>query len=203
MFKVGDKVTPMSQADCGETNLVMGVAYTVTELDPHIMGTFVRIEGMENPITNDGMYLAKRFRLIPEPINTTPAPESLLPPPSFSEKVIEEALNEACKSIHRSNVDAGWWDSKDNPLVVPTKMALIHSEVSEAMEGHRKGLMDDHLPHRTMLACELADIFIRVADLAGFLGIDLGTVIAEKAAYNKARADHKPENRAKKGGKKY
>jgi NTP pyrophosphatase (non-canonical NTP hydrolase) len=158
---------------------------------------------VRNDINAEGSYVVNRFVLATEPINTTPAPESLLPPPSFSEKVIEEALNEACKSIHRSNVDAGWWDSKDNPLVVPTKMALIHSEVSEAMEGHRKGLMDDHLPHRTMLACELADVFIRVADLAGFLGIDLGTVIAEKAAYNKARADHKPENRAKKGGKKY
>lgn len=54
-----------------------------------------------------------------------------------------------------------------------------------------------------MLEMELVDVLVRVFDLAGFLGIDLGTVIAEKAAYNKARADHKPENRAKKGGKKY
>jgi NTP pyrophosphatase (non-canonical NTP hydrolase) len=202
MFKVGDKVTPEHPDACPEhTHLQFGAVYTVTKVSDS--GGSICLAEVRNDINAEGSYVVNRFVLATEPINTTPAPESLLPPPSFSEKVIEEALNEACKSIHRSNVDAGWWDAKDNPLVVPTKMALIHSEVSEAMEGHRKGLMDDHLPHRTMLACELADIFIRVADLAGFLGIDLGTVIAEKAAYNKARADHKPENRAKKGGKKY
>lgn len=114
-----------------------------------------------------------------------------------------ETLTTISKHLHQENLEAGWWDQKDNPLIVPTKLALIHSEISEAMEGHRRGLMDDHLPHRTMLEMELVDVLVRVFDLAGFLGIDLGTVIAEKAAYNKARADHKPENRAKKGGKKY
>lgn len=114
-----------------------------------------------------------------------------------------ENLNQMTGRVHRSNVDAGWWKDRENPLIVPTKLALIHSEVSEAMEGHRKDAMDDKLPHRTMLECELADIIIRVLDLAGYMDIRLGDVVKEKSDYNAIRADHKPEERAKKGGKKY
>ncbi len=71
------------------------------------------------------------------------------------------------------------------------------------MEGHRKGLADDKLPHRLMVEVELADAVIRIADLAGALGLDLGGAIAEKLEYNRNRPDHKPENRNADGGKKY
>lgn len=87
--------------------------------------------------------------------------------------------------------------------LVAEKLCLSHSEVSEAMEGYRKGLMDDHLPHRSMIEVELADAVIRIADLAGALGLNLGGAIAEKLEYNQARADHRPENRAKEGGKSF
>lgn len=107
--------------------------------------------------------------------------------------------------IHEANKEAGWWPEtpEENPLLVPAKLALIHSEVSEAMEGHRKGLMDDKLPHRPMVEVELADVLVRVFDLAGALNLDLGGAFLEKLAYNAERLDHKPENRAKDGGKKY
>ena len=71
------------------------------------------------------------------------------------------------------------------------------------MEGARKDLMDDKLPHRKMVEVELADAVIRIADLCGHLELDLGGAIIEKINYNKTRADHKPENRAKEGGKKF
>lgn len=87
--------------------------------------------------------------------------------------------------------------------MVPEKLCLSHSELSEAMEGHRKGRMDDHLPHRSMLEVELADTCIRVFDLAGAMGLDLAGAIIEKLAYNQQRADHKPEARAAAGGKAY
>lgn len=118
---------------------------------------------------------------------------------------LDDAINEAVQTSHQSSVKGGWWDeaSRNNPYVVPCKLALIHSEVSEALEGHRKGLMDDKLPHRPMIEVKLADVLHRVFDIAGFLNLDLGGAYVEKLAYNQIRADHKPENRTKKGGKAY
>jgi NTP pyrophosphatase (non-canonical NTP hydrolase) len=82
-------------------------------------------------------------------------------------------------------------------------LALIHSEISECLEGERKQLMDDHLPHRKMAEVELADALIRIFDYAGEYGYDLGGAFEEKMKYNASRADHKPENRIKLGGKEF
>lgn len=86
---------------------------------------------------------------------------------------------------------------------IPTLLCLIHSEISEAMEGDRKKLMDDKLPHRSMLEVELGDAVIRIFDLAGSRGMDLGGAIREKLEYNKNRLDHKKENRVSENGKAY
>lgn len=65
------------------------------------------------------------------------------------------------EKIHTQNVDMGWWDE---PRGFTTFTCLFHSELSEAMEGDRKGMMDDHLPEYKMAAVELADFVIRVMD---------------------------------------
>ena len=98
-----------------------------------------------------------------------------------------------------------WWLNEDtnNPLIVPTKLMLVVTELAEAMEGHRKNLPDDKLPHRSMLEVELADALIRILDLAGALDLDLGGAYVEKMAYNRVRADHKPEARMALNGKQY
>ena len=134
---------------------------------------------------------------------------------------IRDAGNVLVDYCHGASAAAGWWgeleqtgdlpydvaevrgDGRFGKALVAQKLCLIHSEVSEAMEGHRKGLADDKLPHRPAIEVELADAVIRIADLAGALGLDLGGAIAEKMEYNRKRPDHKPENRKADGGKKY
>lgn len=122
---------------------------------------------------------------------------------------IAENINEVVYECHEAAFKAGWWiktdgtDVRDNPMCFSQKLMLIVSELAEAMEGDRKDLMDDKLPHRKMREVELADAFIRVCDTAGAYGFDLGGAVEEKMAYNAKRADHQPENRAKAGGKSY
>jgi len=82
-------------------------------------------------------------------------------------------------------------------------LCLIHSEISEAMEGARKDLLDDHLENKSMMEVELADAIIRIFDLSESKGFNIGETIYEKLEYNRSRVDHKTENRMKKGGKKF
>jgi NTP pyrophosphatase (non-canonical NTP hydrolase) len=118
-----------------------------------------------------------------------------------------EAINELSRDIHEKNVAAGWWTDlntgKRMDRNVGELLMLCVSEIAEAMEGHRKNLMDDKLPHRKMFEVELADVFIRIFDIAGGFDLDLGGTIAEKLAYNSVREDHKIENRLGENGKKY
>ncbi len=109
-------------------------------------------------------------------------------------------INDLVKLCHNRSKEAGW---HDNQREVGTMIALIHSEASEALEGFRKDLMDDHLPHRKMAEVELADIIIRVCDLAGKENMDLGGAIREKLEYNLNRKDHKKENRDSVNGKRF
>ncbi|HAU76627.1 MAG TPA: hypothetical protein DCW88_14195 [Agrobacterium sp.] len=119
-------------------------------------------------------------------------------------------MNLFAADCHAASRRAGWYTDlatgKALDRNVPEMLCLIHSEISEAMEGYRKSkpgkvLMDDKLPHRPMAEVELADAMIRIGDLASFLGYDLGGAIVEKMAFNANRPDHKIENRLKAGGK--
>lgn len=111
---------------------------------------------------------------------------------------------------HKRSLDAGWYKDpktgKDIPVtpeLIGLKLALIHSEISEALEGIRKNLMDDKLPHRKMGEVELADAIIRIFDLSGLMCYNVTQAIYEKMEYNLHREDHKLEHRAKEGGKQF
>lgn len=82
-------------------------------------------------------------------------------------------------------------------------LMLCVAELAEALEGHRKNLDDDKLPHRKMFEVELADTLIRIFDLCGGMGLDIGGAFVEKQEYNRTRADHKLANRKQSGGKAY
>ena len=115
-------------------------------------------------------------------------------------------LNECAKDCHEAAVTGGWWhdsQGKKKERNIGELLCLIHSEISEAMEGARKGLMDTHLKHKSMMEVELAYAIIRIFDLAESKGFNLGETIYEKLEYNRSRADHKIKNRLKEGGKKF
>ena len=142
---------------------------------------------------------------------------------AFEKQVLITAVRQLAATCHNNAVEAGWWyndlsmtdlkmciNGKEEHFdrlfagaLIGQKLCLIHSEISEAMEGARKNLMDDKLKHRTMLEVELADAIIRIFDLGGALRLDIVGAIIEKLEFNKTRPDHKPENRAKEGGKSF
>lgn len=117
----------------------------------------------------------------------------------------KRALNYFAHLCHLANIT--WWT--DPITKEPLKrnkgeqMILMVSEIAEAMEGSRKDLMDDKLPHRKMEEVELADCLIRIFDYCAGHGLDIGGAFIEKMAYNRARPDHKPEARLAPGGKKW
>lgn len=74
----------------------------------------------------------------------------------------------------------GFHELEGNDLFTPTKLALIISEVVEALEAHRRKKDSD-------IASELADIVIRTMNLAESLGIDLAQAIVNKHEFNKTR----------------
>lgn len=121
--------------------------------------------------------------------------------------IIRAGLEQAQRLCHDRAVANGWWsDPVTRQRIRRNKgelIALMHSELSEALEGERKGLMDKHLPARRSAEVELADLLIRVFDYAGAHGYDIAGAVLEKLKYNDIRADHKMTNRLAEGGKKF
>lgn len=92
----------------------------------------------------------------------------------------EMVFQDLQKDTYETAKAHGFHENLDNPLRVPTYLALIGTEVSEAIEAHRKGQMDN-------FPAELADIVIRTMDLAESLDINLAAEILKKAEFNANR----------------
>lgn len=77
------------------------------------------------------------------------------------------------REVHNTAVAKGWWN---NPRNQGEAIALMHSELSEALEAMRAGV-----------EAELADVVIRIMDFATGFGFDVTSAIVAKAAMNRTR----------------
>lgn len=112
-------------------------------------------------------------------------------------------INELSKQVHQNAKDKGFFEKEKN---IGEMLALIHSEVSEALEADRKGKYctvsinavngwvseDDFITSfkknvKGTFEEEMADIMIRVMDMCAFKGIDLEAHIKAKMRYNAGR----------------
>ena len=89
------------------------------------------------------------------------------------------------KVIHQNAVAHGWWEE---PREDGTLIALIMSEAAEALEALRKGNKpDEHCPQFSGAEVELADVVIRIMDMAEARGWDVAGAIVAKHEFNKGR----------------
>lgn len=114
-------------------------------------------------------------------------------------------LNELAQRVHQAN--RKWWQHIDTGLPIDRNkgelLALIHSEISECLEGERKNLMDDKVVGRRMAEVELADALIRILDYCGGFGYDIQGAFDDKMKVNASREDHTHEARKLSEGKKW
>lgn len=105
-------------------------------------------------------------------------------------------LRKLTERAHETAFNNGFWDhpSDNDDLVV--KLALVHTEISEAVEELRdapktgRGLADidfEDSGKPVGFGIELADAVIRIADLAGHVGVDLDKMVRLKMDYNDTR----------------
>lgn len=103
-------------------------------------------------------------------------------------------ITELMSRAHRTACDKGWWDVADRSI--GEQIALMHSELSEALEEVRKDASKLRViyhsdsssgPKPEGFASELADVLIRIADTCEKYGVPLSEAVEEKLIYNATR----------------
>lgn len=104
-------------------------------------------------------------------------------------------INDIIKPYYENNKAIGWWDNgQDNKL---QKLVMVVGELIEAMEGVRRNLPDDKLPHRPSFEVELADALLRMLDIMGrygwyYVGYDFNTIYIDQVIEHMDSDDHTP-----------
>lgn len=96
-----------------------------------------------------------------------------------------ELFKEVAKDCYENSKAHGFWEAERNR---PEMLALMHSELSEALEYYRKGdKQSDHIPEFTGVEEELADVIIRVMDYAHGFKHRVAEAVIAKMEFNKSR----------------
>lgn len=114
-------------------------------------------------------------------------------------------IEQLVEDSYRNSEEHGFWDDAEEMIkighkdwmfryIIPTKLDLIVSEASEALDNVRDGTLEqgkllwyNESGKPEGFASEIADAIIRLCDVAGYLGIDLEYVLEEKHRYNQSR----------------
>lgn len=97
----------------------------------------------------------------------------------------EEIVNAVAWAVHETAKLKGWWDTERN---VGEMIALMHSELSEALEGYRDGNPESKkIPGFTSAEEEFADCIIRIFDTCAASNFNIGAAIEAKIAFNTNR----------------
>lgn len=111
-----------------------------------------------------------------------------------SEVLWDETLDRLGRYIHDWAVDKGFWAKPRNDGEM---IALMHSELSEALEairevqpelgGYHGSQPSKHVPEITALEEEMADTIIRILDFSYAKGLRIGRAVRMKMAFNEGR----------------